>query len=72
MWVADEKRCASGTQAQQETEKAGRDSHHGDAIGFTGDFDIGDLDVRDNLIILDDEPSGSTGPCGSNSTGSQP
>ena len=72
MRAADEKRCASGTQAQQEAEKAGRDSHHSDAIDLTGDVDIGDLDFGDDLIILYDEPSGSTGPRASNSTGSQP
>ena len=72
MRAADEKRCASGTLAQQEAEKAARDSHHSDAIDLTGDFDIGEFDFGDDLIILDDEPSGSTGPRASNSSGSQP
>ena len=72
MRAADEKGCASGTRAQQEAEKAGRASHHSDAIDLTGDVDIGDFDFGDDLIILDDEPSGSTGPRGSNSTDSQP
>jgi len=35
MRAADEKRCASGTLAQQEAEKAARDSHHSDAIDLT-------------------------------------
>jgi len=72
MRAADEKRCASGTLAQQEAEKAVRDSHHSDAIDLTGDFDNGEFDFGEDLIILDDEPSGSTGPRASNSTGSQP
>jgi cell division protein FtsN len=66
MRAADEKRCASGTLAQQEAEKAARDSHHSNAIDLT-DFDFGD-----DLIILDDGPSGSTDPHASRSTGSQP
>jgi len=72
MRAADEMRCASGTLGQQEAEKAGRDSHHSDAIDLTGDFDVGDFDIGYDLIILDDEPSGSTGPRASNSSGSQP
>jgi len=71
MRAADEKRCASGTRAQQEAEKAGRTSHHSDAIDLTGDFDVGDFDFGDDLIILDDEPSGSTSPRAPNSTGPQ-
>jgi len=71
MRAADEKRCASGTWEQQGAEKAGRASHHSDAIDLTGDFDVGDFDIGDNLIILDAEPSGSTGPRASNSTGPQ-
>jgi len=63
MRAADEKRCASGTLALQEAEEARRDGHHSDAIDLTGDVDIGDFDIGDNLIILDDEPSGSMGPC---------
>jgi len=35
MRAADEKKCASGTLAQQEAEKAARDSHHNDAIDLT-------------------------------------
>jgi len=72
MRAADEKRCVSRTLAQQEAGKAGRDSHHSDAIDLTSDVDIGDFDIGDDLIILDDEPSGSTGPRASNSTGSKP
>jgi len=72
MRAADEKRCASGTLAQQGAEKAAGDSHHSDAIDLTGDSDVGDFDFGDDLIILDGEPSGSTGPCASNSTDSQP
>ena len=72
MRAADEKRCASGTLAQQKAEKAARDSHHSDAIDLTGDFDNGEFDFGDDLIILDDEPSGSTGPRASNSSCSQP
>jgi len=71
MRAADEKRCVSGTWAQQEAEKAGRASHHSDAIDLTGNFDVGDFDIGDDLIILDDEPSGSTGPRAPNSTGPQ-
>ena len=71
MRAADEKRCASGTWAQQGAEKAGRTSHHSDVIDLTSDFDVGDFDFGDDLIILDDEPSGSTGPHASNSTGPQ-
>jgi len=72
MRAADEKRCASGTLAQQEAEKAARDSHHNDAVDLTDNFDIGDFDFSDDLIIFDDEPPGSTGPRASNSTDSQP
>jgi len=72
MQAADEMRCAPRTLAQQEAEKAARDSHHSDVIDLTGDFDIGEFDFGDDLIILDDEPSGSTGPRASNSTGPQP
>jgi len=72
MRAADKKRCASGTLAQQEAEKAAGDSHHTNAIDLTGEFDVGDFDFGDDLIILDDEPSGSTGHRASNSTDSQP
>jgi len=71
MRAADEKRCASGTLAQQEAEKAAGDSHHTNAIDLTGELDVGNFDFGDDLIILDDEPSGSTGPRASNSTDSQ-
>jgi DNA-dependent metalloprotease WSS1 len=67
MRAADEKRCGSGTLAQQEAEKAARNSHHSNAIDLTGDFDF-----SDDLIILDDTPSGSNGPHSSHPTGSQP
>ena len=70
--AADEKRSASGTLAQQDAEKAAHDNHHSDAADLTGDFDVGDFDFGDDLIILHDEHSGSTGPRTSNSTGSQP
>jgi len=56
MRAADEKRCASGSVAQQEAEKAARDSHRNNAI------DLGDFDFGDDLIIFDEEPTGSTGP----------
>jgi hypothetical protein len=55
MRAADEKKCASGTRAQQEADKAARDSHHSNAIDLTGDFDF-----SEDLIILDDDLSGST------------
>lgn len=71
MRAADEKRCASGTLAQQEAEKAAQDSHHSDAVDLADNLDIGDFDFSDDLIIFD-EPSGSTGPRASNSTDSQP
>jgi hypothetical protein len=54
MRAADEKKCASGTLAQEEADKAARDSHHSNAIDLTDDFYFGD-----DLIILDDGPSGS-------------
>jgi len=59
MRAADEKKCASGTLAQQEAEKAARDSHHNDAIDLTGDFDIDNLDFSDDgiAIVSDDGPS---------------
>jgi hypothetical protein len=77
MRAADEKRCGSGTMAQQEAEKAARNSHHNNAVDLTGD----DFDFSDDLIVLDDTPSGphSSHPTGSQSplqpdqpTGSQP
>ena len=57
MRVADEKKCVSGTLAQEEADKAARDSHHSDATDLTSDFDF-----SDDLIILDDGPSGSMRP----------
>ncbi|KAH9975615.1 WLM domain-containing protein [Russula compacta] len=72
MRAADEKKCASGTLAQQEAEKAARDSHHSDAVDLTGDFDIGDFDFSEDLINLDEEPFGSAGPHTSNATDPQP
>jgi hypothetical protein len=68
-FCTDEKRCASGTIAHQEAEKAARDSHHSNAIELTSDSDFSDFDFSDNLIILDDVPSGSNS---SQSTGFKP
>jgi hypothetical protein len=68
MRAADEKKCASGTLAQQEADKAARDSHHSDAIDLTGD----DFDFSENLIILDDGPSGSSRPDASRAAVPQP
>jgi DNA-dependent metalloprotease WSS1 len=56
MRAADEKRCASGSVAQQEAEKAARNSHRSNAI------DLGDFDFSDDLVIFDEEPTGSKGP----------
>ena len=50
MRAADEKKCASGTLAQQEADRAARDSHHNDAVDFE-DFDFSDDDVA---IVSDD------------------
>ena len=55
MRAADEKKCVSGARAQQEADKAARESHHSNAIDLTGDFDF-----SEDLIILDDGLSGST------------
>lgn len=60
MRAADEKKCASGAEAQQEADKAARDSHHSNASDLTGDFDF-----SEDLIILDDGLSGSTSPSAS-------
>jgi len=57
MRAADEKKCVSGTLAQEEADKAARDSHHSDANDLTGDFDF-----SENLIHFDDGPSGSQRP----------
>lgn len=67
MRAADEKKCASGTWAQQEADKAARDSHHSNANDLTGDFDF-----SDDLIILDDDLLRSTGPSASRPTDPQP
>jgi len=67
MRAADEKKCASGTRAQQEADKAARDSHHSNASDLTGDFDF-----SEDLIILDDGLSGSTSPSASRPTDPQP
>jgi hypothetical protein len=56
MRVADEKKFASGTLAEQEAEKAAGDSHHSNTVDLTGDFDIGDFDFSNDIIILDDAP----------------
>jgi len=65
MRAADEKSCASGSVAQQEAEKAARDSHRSNAI------DLGDFDFSDDLIIFD-EPTESTGPHTSRPADRQP
>ena len=67
MRAADEKKCASGALAQQEADKAARDSHHSNARDLTGDFDF-----SEDLIILDDGPSGSTSPNPSRPADPQP
>jgi len=56
MRAADEKKCASGTLAQQEAERAARDSHHNDAIDLTGDdnFNIDDYNFSDDIEIVSD------------------
>ncbi|KAI9451391.1 WLM-domain-containing protein [Russula earlei] len=69
MRAADEKRCASGSVASQEAEKAARDSHHSNASDLTPleYFDFGDGD----LIVLDEseEFSGTTPPRASRPAG---
>ena len=61
MRAADEKKCASGTLAQQEAERAARDSHHNDAIDLTGsdNFGIDDYDFSDDIEIVSDGPHAS-------------
>ena len=56
MRAADEKKCASGTLAHQEAERAARDSHHNDAIDLTGNdnFDIDNYDFSDDIEIVSD------------------
>lgn len=56
MRAADEKKCASGTLAQQEAERAARDSHHNDAIDLTG---IDDFTFDDFVAIVSDGPHAS-------------
>lgn len=67
MRAADEKKCASGTRAQQEADKAARDSHHSNAFDLTDDFNF-----SEDLIILDDDLSGSTSPSASRPADPQP
>ncbi|KAH9038391.1 WLM-domain-containing protein [Lactarius pseudohatsudake] len=67
MRAADEKKCASGTLAQQEAEKAARDSHHNNAIDLTGDFDDLDFSDDDITIVSDDGPA-TRGPHASRRT----
>jgi hypothetical protein len=67
MRAADEKKCASGTRAQQEADKAARDSHHSNANDLTGDFDF-----SEDLIILDDGLSGSMSHSASRPADPQP
>jgi len=51
-----------GTLAQQEAERAARDSHHNNAIDLTGDdFDTYDFDLGDDVEIVGDGPS-TSGP----------
>jgi hypothetical protein len=56
MRAADEKKCASGNLAQQEAERAARDSHHNDAIDLTG---IDDIDFSNDIAIVSDGPHAS-------------
>jgi hypothetical protein len=72
MRAADEKKCASGTRAQEEADKAARDSHHSNAIDLTEDFDLEEFDFSEDLIILDDNLSGSTSPSASRPADPQP
>jgi len=76
MRAADEKKCASGTLAQQEADRAARDSHHNDAVDLTGmdDFDIDDIDFGDDIAIVSDAPHASrpTEPSRDLSSGSGP
>lgn len=61
MRAADEKKCASGTLAQQESDRAARDSHHNDAIDLTGDdnFNIDDYNFSNDIEIVSDGPHAS-------------
>jgi len=56
MRAADEKKCASGALAQQEAERASRDSHHNNAIDLTGDDNY---DCSDDIEIVSDVPHAS-------------
>ena len=62
MRAVDEKKCASGTWAEQEAEKAARDSHHNNAIDLTNDFDAEVFDFGDEIVILDERPSSRSHP----------
>ncbi len=72
MRAADEKKCASGTLAQQEAEKAARDSHHNNAIDLTGndfDFNIDDFNFsNDDIAIVSDDGPSTRGPHASRPT----
>ncbi|KAI0304263.1 WLM domain-containing protein [Multifurca ochricompacta] len=57
MRAIDEKKCASGTVAQQEAEKAARDSHHNKATELADDFNIDGFDYADDFILDDEGPS---------------
>ena len=61
MRAADEKKCGSGTLAQQEAERAARDSHHNDAIDLTSDdnFNIDEYDFSNDIEIVSDGPHAS-------------
>jgi hypothetical protein len=62
MRAADEKKCSSGARAQQEADRAARDSHHSNAI------DLDDFDFSEDLIMLDDDGDGLSGSTGSSSS----
>jgi DNA-dependent metalloprotease WSS1 len=61
MRAADEKKCASGTWAEQEAEKAARDSHHNNAIDLTNDMDFEVFHFGDEIVIVDEGPSSRPG-----------
>ena len=60
MRAADEKKCASGTWAEQEAEKAARDSHHNNAVDLTNDFEV--FDFGDEIVIVDEGSSSRPRP----------
>ena len=62
MRAADEKKCASGTWAEQEADKAARDSHHSNAIDLTNDWEAEVFDFGDEIVILDEKPSSRQHP----------